>query len=1351
MKGLKPARAARIRQSDRHDIEVKGVVLRERLRSRRRHDNGRILRAKPNSTQTQTNHKNLDEFAVKAPPFKRAKTERAVFSSGKLKEKILERENDEEEEEAELETDVSQENDGEDNGKEKTNDPVKKKMDATGKSLMCHQCQRNDKGQVINCKTCHRRRFCIPCITNWYPGMSEDAIADTCPVCRGNCNCMSCLRMGGRSAMKLKKTQYLQISGDEQVQHSKYLLQWLLPHIKHFSQEQMEEKVIEAKIQGVFPSEVQLKREFPAYHNRSYCGKCRTSIADYHRSCPNCKYVLCLICCREIREGHLQGEEEAVNMEYVDRGQAYAHGFGRVFSYPEECPLDSSSGTNSEEYCCLAARWKANENGSISCPPKDLGGCGNGLLELRSMFTENAVVELVEKAEAIAKDLNLETMHKFPKQKCLCYTSTDEIDFANSKLRKAASREDSTDNYLFCPTAKDIQNRCLKHFQMHWNKGEPVIVTNVLENTPGLSWEPFVLWRALRRVKSTKFEQHQNVKAIDCLYWSEVEVNLRQFFKGYKDGCFDRYWPQILKLKDLPASEKFEEHLPRHHAEFLCCLPVKEYTHSHYGFLNLATKSSGILPEPNIVPKLDIAYGLAQELVRGDSVIKLHCDMSDVVNVLVHAAEIKLTCKQLEDIAKSKVRHHEQDLKEMFGMRIKADGVKPDCFSTQNGVSSVRVSKLEDSGVEDVEGGAIWDVFRREDVPKLRDYLNKHFREFRHIYCCPVQQVVDPIHDQSFYLTVDHKSKLKGEYGIEPWTFVQKLGEAVLIPAGCPYQVRNLKSCIKVSLNFVSPESIGECVRLTEEFRVLPQGHSAKVDKLEVRRMALQAMCSAVNCLDPNARQKEVGTPGFRQGTSNSTPSGKHGVGGLLDTDCPLPRVTKHGFTSRKPVSGQGFDTEGFDIPRGKESEVISDVKSEYSDHGSGADIDEEEEVAQDGETEVQIEADVGDPDEGTMENEVETEVVTIDTNNDIDKEYGVAHDQETEIQIEADVGDPDEGTRENEVETEVVAIDTNNDMEDPDIDEEYGVAHDQETEIQIETVVKDLGEGRMEKEVKIEEVAIESGNDMEDPVDPAMEDPDPVHTTAPTYPEENAASGAQHTDCCIVDFYGFQVSANHKPYLEVIHDIEGAFWKSCAIQSPEWISSLLRLFGDALALSDTPWSALSRDNLVRMVQSIEDAKAIGFSINCLEPLMEEARTVIASYDNCVGLKEHWSRVNEEIESVKSKLASLRNQRRELKRKIYAHSSTVGRSSTAFSFVSRVNYTLVGSPKWENMQVCAIEERERLRVKSVGCCLMNAKIKSRRPELEVSTLAGCSDIRPDGKELRRPTDAQAMGFSFACK
>ncbi|XP_010688672.2 lysine-specific demethylase JMJ26 isoform X2 [Beta vulgaris subsp. vulgaris] len=704
----------------------------------------------------------------------------------------------------------------------------------------CHQCHRSDKGRVIRCTKCKSKRFCIPCITNWYPRMTEEQIALTCPFCLGNCNCKACLRMDGRIKNRLKDGFI--VPEDVKIEQSRTLLTTILPFLKQFNQEQISEKEIEAKIQGKLASEVELKNAIWRDNERVSCNNCRNSIVDFHRSCPKCKYILCLTCCWEVRAGQLQGCEQV--MEYVDQGFQNVNGQSstarskkpaRGYNAPTKleakarrkrslapseknttvkdarAPSQGIMGDNSLELLVdlnkAKPEWKSNNKGSIPCPPSIYEGCGGTFLELKSILSDGWVSELLNKAEKTAAKWEPENAPPAP-EGCSCSVSDAD---SGSILRKCASREGSDDKRLYWPDARDIQFGDLKHFQWHWSRREPIIVKNVLDTTLGLSWEPMVMWRAFRQLGNSKNSTPSKVKAINCLDWSEVDLSIYQFFKGYPQGEFDagkRKQPVLLQLKDWPPNGKFEERLSRHSAEFVRALPFKEYTHPRDGTLNLAAKLPLRTLKPDLGPKTYIAYGRAQELGCGDSISKLHCHMSDVVNILAHTTEVTLHLDR---------------------------GACPSGSS---------------EGSKDDSEGALWDIFRREDVIKLQEYLRGHHLEFMNNHCTPLKQVIHPIHDQTFYLTEEHKRKLKEEYGVEPWTFTQKLGEAVFIPAGCPHQVRNLKSCIKVALDFVSPENVEECIRVAGELRSLPRNHRAKEDKLEVWKMIIHAVKQAVKDLE---------------------------------------------------------------------------------------------------------------------------------------------------------------------------------------------------------------------------------------------------------------------------------------------------------------------------------------------------------------------------------------------------------------------------------------------------------------------------------------------------------------------
>ncbi|KEH36922.1 transcription factor jumonji (jmjC) domain protein [Medicago truncatula] len=385
--------------------------------------------------------------------------------------------------------------------------------------------------------------------------------------------------------------------------------------------------------------------------------------------------------------------------QYKNRGDEYMHG-------GDPLPIITCDTSNLEGHVEIFTKWNVNSDGSVECAPKELGGCGGCVMELKHILPDGRISKSVTKSRRMKNH------------------------FCNIEKQKNVEKKESR----------------------------------------------------VARITMTY--------TVQC----QVTIDTRRFFEGYKEGRrYINFWPEMLKLKYWPPYDEFENVLPRHCDEFIRCLPFQEYCDPRSGILNLAAKLPPNVIKLDLGPKCYIAYGTKDDLGRGDSVTKLHCDMADAVNILTHITEVKLTDEQIYAIKKIKehIRHFQKEYCNSFS--------KP-------------VIDNEDT-LETT--GALWDIFRREDTAKLEAYLRKYSKEFRHTCCSPVKEVVHPIHDQCFYLTFEHKKKLDEEFGVVPWTFEQKLGEALFIPAGCPHQVRNLKSCTKVAVDFVSPENVDICMLLT--------------------------------------------------------------------------------------------------------------------------------------------------------------------------------------------------------------------------------------------------------------------------------------------------------------------------------------------------------------------------------------------------------------------------------------------------------------------------------------------------------------------------------------------------------
>ncbi|TRM68546.1 hypothetical protein BD626DRAFT_482072 [Schizophyllum amplum] len=139
---------------------------------------------------------------------------------------------------------------------------------------------------------------------------------------------------------------------------------------------------------------------------------------------------------------------------------------------------------------------------------------------------------------------------------------------------------------------------------------------------------------------------------------------------------------------------------------------------------------------------------------------------------------------------------------------------------------------------ETVPAGAAWDIFRPEDSAAIRDFMRGTLH----------RTSSDPIHSQHHYLDEKLRHELYEATGVCAYNFQQQPGEAVVIPAGCAHQVSNLSDCIKVAVDFVSPENVHRCERLTDEFRKENTGTYQKQWKDDVLQLKTMMWFAWVNC-----------------------------------------------------------------------------------------------------------------------------------------------------------------------------------------------------------------------------------------------------------------------------------------------------------------------------------------------------------------------------------------------------------------------------------------------------------------------------------------------------------------------
>ena len=521
---------------------------------------------------------------------------------------------------------------------------------------------------------------------------------------------------------------------------------------------------------------------------REICDVCDTSLFNLHWTCTHCGTCVCLECYKERRAGisRLKPKTKADKEE-------------RDHLFWLKCNQSKNHALMLTQMTTCDALMSLNRGLHKICDERNITQiCGCTLRSKNCLKMESKRL-ILENSPNKASEQELRLVMKQQRHKTKQAMARRLSLIENEKLNHTVKHTFTSNTQILTIIEPSESPDCYKLFQNHWEKGKPVVVSNVTRKMNKYIWSPEYF--------SNRFGHEKHV-LVNCENGTLIHrVAMKHFWDGFlsvkKRLPLESEQKVVLKLKDWPTSDDFAT-LKEHFEDIMSAVPLAAYTNRD-GKFNMARYLPNHFSRPDLGPKMYSAYSQMHPSKQGST--NLHLDVSDAINVMVH-------------VSKPIDAHLAPNQYSIDAIHLALEAAGAD---TNDKNLLFQKEKLP---------GAIWHIFPAHQADDMRKVLYAVARENGK----PLGVNDDPIHDQNWFIDEKLRKRLR-ENGVNSYTIIQYEGDAVFIPAGAPHQVLNVLDCIKVALDFVAPENITECLNLTDEFRILSTRHQNREDKLQIKNI----------------------------------------------------------------------------------------------------------------------------------------------------------------------------------------------------------------------------------------------------------------------------------------------------------------------------------------------------------------------------------------------------------------------------------------------------------------------------------------------------------------------------------